>query len=116
MINVDDRFITEVLPKIGPKSFTVLVILAKHMNAKKSAFPNEKTISKLSKMGRDAVRNALQDLEEKELIEKKRFRQDNGTFSRVFYTIKTDLIGKFVTGESMGILEDQPVTESQEVA
>lgn len=112
MINLHDKAITELLPRIGPKAFSVLLVICKHLNRKNTAFPSKLTIMKLTNMGRDAVTRELSVLEDAGLLRKEQ-RNKAGKFSTNLYTVTTNLIGVYVPAIDAGEMEEEPCTESQ---
>ena len=98
MINIDDRFITEVMPKIGAKGTSVLLAISKHLDVKNSAFPSLRTIRKYTGLGRDAVANEVKNLVEKGyLLKEQRFL--NGRKSTNNYTVICKYITVYVKAE-----------------
>lgn len=98
MLNIDDRLIREVSPKIGPNALSVLLAISIHLDAKTDrCFPSHNTLMKLTGMGKNAVYAALNVLKEAGLLETyQKIDSEKRQFGRRYFRINTDYIGIFV--------------------
>ena len=98
MLNIDDRLIREVSPKIGPNALSVLLAISIHMDTKTDrCFPSHNTLMKLTGMGKNAVYAALNVLKEAGLLETyQKIDSEKRQFGRRYFRINTDFIGIFV--------------------
>ena len=62
MINLDDRFMTDLMPLVKPNGVAVLLAIAKHCNMRKEAFPSNKTLCRLTSLSVNTVKNTIKDL------------------------------------------------------
>ena len=112
MINIDDRFITQIMPKIGAKQTAVLLAICKHLDVKKTAFPSKYTIQKYTGLGRDSVSTSIKLLTENGLLEKEQRRKGNRQSSNL-YKVKCEFINVFIKASNELVCEDFQPTESQ---
>jgi len=91
MINLDDRLIKEVSPKIKPNALSVLLAIAIHLNKQSGrCFPSHRRLMDLTGLGRDAVYVALEVLKSEGLL--KSFQSVDSktkTFGRRTFTVST---------------------------
>lgn len=110
MLNIDDRLIKEVLPKIGPNAFSVLMAIASHMDTKTgTSFPGNKRLTELTGIGRDGLYAALEKLKEHNLLSVKQEKARAGKFGKRTIRITTKYIGIFILA-SAAPFTDQPDT------
>lgn len=110
MINLDDRIFTELLPKIKPNAFAVLLAIAKHMDRNNKAFPKDPRLRRMTGLGRDAVVNAKNVLVAHKIMLKKQRRGKGGSFGPNDYWINCQYIGVYIP--AVGILEIQEEEET----
>lgn len=112
MINVDDRYVTEVMPIIGRNGHAVLFAIAKHLNAKKQAFPSKATIRKYTKLGRDTVDKTISELVKSGHLERKQRRTNNGRkLSTNLYKLKCKYIKVYIEATDRTLSDED--TENQ---
>lgn len=112
MLNIDDRLIKEVSPKIGPNALSVLLAIAIHMNGTTSqCFPSNERLTELTGIGRDGIYAALAKLKEHGLLKTEQLK-DNGVFSKRILSITTGFIGIFVPANQAAPFTAQPDTGS----
>lgn len=99
MINLNDKFITDVMPEIGAKATVVLLAICKHIDANNIAFPSKLTIQKYTSLGKDSVDEALKTLVHFSQITKRQ-RVKKGKFTSNEYTVITKFIKVYVTGKT----------------
>jgi hypothetical protein len=113
MLNIDDRLIKEVSPKIRPNALSVLLAIAIHVNQKTNrSFPSHKRLMALTGLGRDAVYIALNVLKDNGLLAG--FQEINtktGQFGRRTFKITTRFIGIFIAIEDAEPLPEYPYTD-----
>lgn len=114
MLNIDDRLIKEVGPKIKPNALSVLLAIAIHLNQKTNrCFPSHERLMSLTGLGRDAVYGALQVLREnKLLVSSQQIDSKNNTFGRRTFRLTTRFIKIFVDAEDVEPLPENPDTEN----
>lgn len=101
MLNVDDRLIKEVLPRIGPNAFAVLMAIAVHMDATgKDSFPSNKRLTALTGIGRDGLYAAFAVLKKHRLFSVEQEKAQRGKFGKRTIFITTDLIAFWVPAKS----------------
>lgn len=112
MLNIDDRLIKEVSPKIGPNALSVLLAIAIHLNQKTNrCFPSHHRIMSLTGLGRDAVYSALSRLQKEGLLQsEQKIDSEKKTFSKRVFRVSTRFIRVFVCAEDMEPLPENPYT------
>ena len=111
MLNIDDRLIKEVSPRIGANALSVLLAIAIHLNQRTNrAFPAHATIMALTGLGKNAVYDALKVLKEQGLLKSEQVI-DSATkrFSRRTFRLTTRFIKIFVDA-----VDAEPLPESRE--
>ncbi len=113
MLNIDDRLIKEVSPKIRPNALSVLLAIAIHLNKQSGrCFPSHKRLMDLTGLGRDAVYNALDVLKKEKLLKSNQpIDSKNKTFGRRTFTVSTRFISIFVVAEDAEPLPENPYTD-----
>jgi len=98
MLNIDDRLIKEVSPKIGPNALSVLLAIAIHLNQKTNrAFPSHNRLMELTGLGRDAVYTALKKLKDCGILTTSQTVDDiNKRFGKRIFRVSTRFIKIFV--------------------
>ena len=114
MLNIDDRLIKDVSPKIKPNALSVLLAIAIHLNQKTNrCFPSHHRLMQLTGMGRDAVYKALSTLQKEGLLKsEQRINSAKKTFSNRVFRVSTRFIQVFVSAEDMEPLPENPYTEN----
>jgi len=93
VININDRLVTEFLPKHGAKALAVLLVYAKHMNAQRRAWPSAKTVQEVVGIGQDARNDIMSILVKEGYLKLHRVKVDGKVqFSHVEYEVVTDLV------------------------
>lgn len=112
MINIDDRLIKEVSPKIRPNALSVLLAIAIHLNQKTNrCFPSHERLMMLTGVGRDAVYAALEALKTNGLLRSEQgFDAKTGKFTRRTFRVTTRFIKIFVDATDAEPLPDFPDT------
>jgi hypothetical protein len=112
MLNIDDRLIKEVAPKIKPNALAVLLAIAIHLNKRNgTCFPSIERLMKLTGMGRDAVYNALNVLKSEGLLTvTQTIDKEKKTFGRRLFKVSTRFISIFITAEDAEPLPENPYT------
>lgn len=112
MLNIDDRLIKEVSPKIGANALSVLLAIAIHLNQKTNrAFPSHHRLMELTGLGRDAVYNALRKLQEAGLLKSvQAINSKKKTFGRREFKVSTRFIKIFIDAEDAEPLPENPYT------
>ena len=100
MINLDDRFITELMPEIKPNGVAVLLAIAKHCNVKKKAFPSNERLCNLTGLSINTVKKTLRMLQAKGLI-KTDARSENGKTKSNEHTVNTGYISIYITAKQL---------------
>lgn len=108
MLNLDDRLIREVSPKIGPNALSVLLAIAIHLNKKGECFPSHQKLMDLTGTGRDAVYSALDTLVKNGLLKIERERPEKGKFGRRVFHVSTDFISIFTAASEARPLPENP--------
>ena len=118
MLNIDDRLIKEVSPKIGANALSVLLAIAIHLNQKTNrCFPSHDTLMRLTGLGRDAVYSALSKLKTEGLLKSEQgINSDKKTFSRRIFRVSTRFIQVFIYAEDAEPLTENPYTGEPEAA
>ena len=113
MLNIDDRLIREVAPKIKPNALAVLLAIAIHLGkGKNTAFPSHKRLMLLTGLGRDAVYKALETLKSSGLLTAFQSKSvESKQFGKRFFKVTTKFISIFVTSD-----EADPLTEIPDTA
>lgn len=113
MINIDDRLIKEVGPKIGANALSVLLAIAIHVNQKTDrCFPSHSRLMMLTGIGRDGVYKALEKLKsEKLLTVEQKIDTKTGQFGRRTFLLSTRFIKIFVD-----VADAEPLTEIPDTA
>ena len=112
MLNIDDRLIKDVSPKIGPNALSTLLAIAIHLNQSTGrAFPSNSRLMQLTGLGRDAVYKALATLQENGLLKSiQSIDSKKKTFSRRSFIVSTKFISVFVTADQVEPLTENPYT------
>ena len=112
MLNIDDRLIKEVAPKIKPNALAVLLAIAIHLNKRNgTCFPSIERLMKLTGMGRDAIYNALNVLKSEGLLTvTQTIDKEKKTFGRRLFKVSTRFISIFITAEDAEPLPENPYT------
>jgi hypothetical protein len=112
MLNIDDRLIKEVAPKIKPNALAVLLAIAIHLNKRNgTCFPSIERLMKLTGMGRDAVYNALNVLKSEGLLTvTQTIDKEKKTFGRRLFKVSTRFISIFIAAEDAEPLPENPYT------
>lgn len=118
MLNIDDRLIREVSPKIRPNALSVLLAIAIHLNKKTGrCFPSHDTIMRLTGLGRDAVYTALDVLRDNGLlVSSQPIDSKTKQFGRRTFRLTTRFIKIFVDAEDADPLPENPYTENPDTA
>jgi hypothetical protein len=118
MLNIDDRLIKEVSPKIGPNALSTLLAISIHLNQKTgSCFPSHEKLMELTGMGRDAVYKALAVLKEhKILVAKQAINSKEKTFGRRSFKVQTRYIHVFIAASDVQPLPENPDTANPDTA
>ena len=113
MLNIDDRLIKDVAPKIKPNALAVLLAIAIHLGkGKNTAFPSHKRLMLLTGLGRDAVYKALETLKSSGLLTAFQSKSvESKQFGKRFFKVTTKFISIFVTSD-----EADPLTEIPDTA
>jgi len=113
MLNIDDRLIKEVSPKIGPNALSVLLAIAIHLNQKTDrCFPSHNRLMLLTGLGRDTVYKALEKLKSEGLLTSMQLiDSDKKTFGRRSFKLSTRFIKIFVDA-----CDAEPLTENPDTA
>lgn len=113
MLNLDDRLIKEVSPKIKPNALSTLLAIAIHLNKKTGrSFPSHKRLMQLTGLGRDAVYAALEVLKNKELLLcEQAIDKETGRFGKRTFKVTTRFIQIFVAAEDAEPLTENPDTD-----
>lgn len=107
MLNIDDRLIKEVSPKIGANALSVLLAIAIHLNQKTNrCFPSHFRLMELTGLGRDAVYKALSVLQANKLLKSRQSMGGRGKISRREFQLSTDFIQIFVSAASFTLPEN----------
>ncbi len=116
MLNIDDRLIKEVSPKIRPNALSVLLAIAIHLNQKSGrCFPSHERIMQLTGMGKNAVYDALAVLKESGLlVSEQAINSKNKKFGRRTFRLTTKFIKIFVDASDMEPLPESREPESRE--
>ncbi len=111
MINLDDRLIKEVSPKIGPNALSVLLAIAIHLNQKTNrCFPSHYRLMELTGIGKNAVYDALKVLKaEGLLLSEQIIDTKKKQFGRRTFRLTTRFIKIFVDA-----IDAEPLPESRE--
>ncbi|MBK8225403.1 MAG: helix-turn-helix domain-containing protein [Candidatus Obscuribacter sp.] len=110
MLNIDDRLIKEVSPKIGPNALSTLLAIAIHLNQKTNrCFPSHHRLMELTGMGRDAVYTALSALQKHGLLTvEQRIDSKKKQFTRRTFRVSTRFISVFVNASDLEPLPENP--------
>jgi DNA-binding transcriptional ArsR family regulator len=120
MLNIDDRLIKEISPIIGPDALSVLLAISIHLGKGHDLFPSHKTLMRLTKMGKNAVYNALKVLKDNGLLETiQKIDSKNNRFGRRYFKVTTTYIKIFVNAPDAEPLEsvepdEEPFPDSRE--
>ena len=118
MINLDDRLIKEVSPKIKPNALSVLLAIAIHLNKQNGrCFPSHRRLMELTGLGRDAVYTALEVLKKEGLLKSfQAIDSKNKSFGRRVFAVSTRFISIFVTADDAEPLPENPDTAHPDTA
>lgn len=113
MLNIDDRLIKEVLPKIKPNAFSVLLSIAIHLNKKSDrCFPSIERLCLLTGLSKDTVYGSLKILRENNLLAShQEIDSTTGRFGKRTFAVTTRFISIFVTAQDAEPLPEKPYTE-----
>ena len=116
MLNIDDRLIKEVSPKIRPNALSVLLAIAIHLNQKSGrCFPSHERLMALTGMGKNAVYDALAVLKEAGLLKSEQaIDSKNKKFGRRTFRLTTRFIKIFVDAEDAEPLPENREPENRE--
>ena len=116
MLNIDDRLIKEVSPKIGPNALSTLLAIAIHLNQKTNrCFPSHHRLMELTGMGKNAVYDALNVLKEVGLLRvEQSVNSKKNKFGRREFIVDTNLIGVFVSAKDLSPLPDLREPQNRE--
>lgn len=111
MLNLDDRLIREVSPKIGPNALSVLLAIAIHLNRKSGeCFPAHESLMALTGMGKNAVYDALNVLKGEGILQVEQGVDPvTKKFGKRLFRVTTKFISIFVTADKV-----EPLPESRE--
>lgn len=112
MLNIDDRLIKDVSPRIGANALSVLLAIAIHLNQTTNrCFPSHFRLMELTGLGRDAVYAALSRLQKEGLLKSEQnIDSKKKTFSRRVFRVSTRFIQVFVCAEDIEPLPEIPDT------
>ena len=116
MLNIDDRLIKEVSPKIGPNALSTLLAIAIHLNHKtERCFPSHFRLMELTGLGKNSLYDALKVLKDaKLLLSEQRIDSKKKQFGRRVFRLNTDLIGVFIPAADVEPLPESREPESRE--
>ena len=111
MLNIDDRLIKEVSPKIKPNALSVLLAIAIHLNQRTNrCFPSHARLMQLTGMGKNAVYDALAVLRENNLlVSEQPIDVQSRKFGRRVFRLTTRFVKIFIDAE-----DANPLPESRE--
>ena len=114
MVNINDRLISEFLPKYGTDALAVLLVYAKHMNQDRLAWPSKVLVKQLTGIGECKRQKIMATLVKDGFLSIHTERVNNG-FGKVKYRVDTDLVLYFCGSlktiepeENKGFQEHQP--------
>lgn len=118
MLNIDDRLIKEIAPKIKPNALSVLLAIAIHLNRQNGkCFPSHSRLMQLTGLGRDAVYAALEVLKNNDLLKAEQaIDSKNKTFGRRTFKVSTRYIKIFIDAEDAEPLPENPDTAQPDTA
>ena len=118
MLNIDDRLIKEIAPKIKPNALSVLLAIAIHLNRQNGkCFPSHSRLMQLTGLGRDAVYAALEVLKNNDLLKTEQaIDSKNKTFGRRTFKVSTRYIKIFIDAEDAEPLPENPDTAQPDTA
>ena len=118
MLNIDDRLIKEVAPKIKPNALAVLLAIAIHLGkGKNTAFPSHRRLMMLTGLGRDAVYKALETLKSSGLLTAFQSKSvESKQFGKRVFKVTTKFISIFVTSDEADPLPENPDTAFPDTA
>jgi hypothetical protein len=116
MLNIDDRLIREVSPKIGPNALSVLLAISIHLNQKTNrCFPAHHTLMALTGLGKNTVYDALNVLKDNGLlVVQQSVNSDKKQFGKRTFLVNTTYIGVFVSAKDIEPLPNSREPESRE--
>ena len=116
MLNIDDRLIKEVSPKIRPNALSVLLAIAIHLNQKNGrCFPSHERLMQLTGMGKNAVYDALMVLKTSGLlVSEQAIDSKNKKFGRRTFRLATKFIKIFVDASDLEPLPENREPENRE--
>ena len=107
MLNIDDRLIKDVTPKIGANALAVLLAISVHLNKKTNlAFPSHSRLMSITGLGRDAVYKALGKLKDAGLLTVEQEMEGRGKIGRRTFRVDTDLISVFIPAKEISLTEN----------
>lgn len=107
MINLDDRFVTELMPEIGALNAGVLIAICKHIDKKKRCFPRRKTLMSFTKLTRHKLDKAILELQEAKVLKVEKRFGEKGNLLANLYTVKTSFVSIFVAVEDIEPIEER---------
>ena len=112
MLNIDDRLIKEISPKIKPNALSVLLAISIHLNKSNgTCFPSHQRLMQLTGMTRGSVYAAMEVLKKNGLLKTEQSIDTKAkTFGRRTFRVTTKLIKVFVDAEDMEPLPVSPYT------
>lgn len=112
MLNIDDRLIKEVSPKIRPNALSVLLAIAIHLNQKTNrCFPSHERLMSLTGLGKNTVYDALNVLKENGLlVSEQKVDSKTRKFEKRTFRLSTRFIKIFVDAQDVEPLPEFPYT------
>ena len=118
MLNIDNRLIEEISPKIGPNALSVLLAISIHLDQETfTCFPSHSRLMDLTGMGKNAVYDALNKLKEVGLLESLQLiDSEKGRFSKRSFKVNTEYISIFIKAKNVQTLPEirEPFPENRE--
>jgi hypothetical protein len=118
MLNIDDRLIKDVSPKIGPNALSVLLAISIHLDQKTgTCFPSHERLMELTGIGKNSVYDALKVLKDHGILQSiQDINSKNHRFSKRVLKVNTDFISVFVPASRLEPLPEigEPFPKSRE--
>jgi hypothetical protein len=113
MINIDTRLLNS--NELNENEFWLLMHIAKRINAKRTCFPNNNTLSNDTKFSIEKVIKVKKSLTTKGIISCEQ-RRINGAFSSKIYKVNTKFISIFVNIDEGNYEEETETTQNTDTA
>lgn len=108
MLNIHSDLVQKEMAALGPNAFCVLLAISSHISPlKRDCFPSRARIKKITGLGDEAVRNAINKLSENGFLETTQGRRA-GVFEKMTYTITTPFIGIFAPISQIDVTDAPP--------